>query len=146
MRRTLALLCCVASLAACGRDSPLGFRLPDGRADAGREAFVALRCNACHDVHGSDVEHLGGVVRVTLGGQTTRVHTYGELVTSIINPSHRIAPPNRAEGATAAGESLMSYAYLNDVMTVRQLVDLVAFLQPTYEIVQPPPVRWAAYQ
>jgi hypothetical protein len=39
----------------------------------------------------------------------------------------------------------MSLAYLNDVMTVQQLVDLVAFLQPTYEVVQPPPVRWALY-
>jgi hypothetical protein len=40
----------------------------------------------------------------------------------------------------------MSFVYLNDVMTVQQLVDLVAFLQPTYTIVQPPPPRWAIYQ
>lgn len=146
MRKPLTLLCCVMALAGCGRESPLGFRLPDGSADAGQRAFVALRCNACHDVSGVDVEYLDGVAHVPLGGQTTRVITYGELVTSIINPSHRIAPPNRAEGATAEGESLMSFAYLNDVMTVQQLVDLVAFLQPTYKIVQPPPPRWAMYQ
>jgi hypothetical protein len=40
----------------------------------------------------------------------------------------------------------MSYAYLNEVMTVQQLVDLVAFLQPTYQVVPPPVSRWAMYQ
>lgn len=146
MLKKLGLLCCVMALAACGRQSPVGFRLPDGGAEAGREAFVELRCNSCHDVHGVAIEHLGGLTRVTLGGDTTRVRTYGELVTSIINPSHKIAPPNRGEGATAEGESLMTYAYLNEVMTVQQLIDLVAFLQPTYRLVQPPPVRWSVYQ
>jgi hypothetical protein len=135
----------VAALAACGANSPFGFRLPDGDAAAGQQAFVDLRCNACHEVTGVAAAHPQAIVRVPLGGQTTRVHTYGELVTSIINPSHKIAAPNRAEGATPQGDSLMSYAYLNDVMTVQQLVDLVAFLQPTYELVQPPAVRWALY-
>ena len=147
MRTTLGLLCCVMSLTACGRQSSVGFRLPDGNAAAGQAAFVVLRCNACHEVRAANIEHLGGsIAHVPLGGETTRVRTYGELVTSIINPSHRIAPPNRNDRATPQGESLMSYAYLNDVMTVQQLVDLVAFLQPTYEIVQPPPVKWAIYQ
>ena len=40
----------------------------------------------------------------------------------------------------------MSYACLNEVMTVQQLVDLVAFLQPTYEIVPPLAAKWAVYQ
>jgi sulfur-oxidizing protein SoxX len=146
MRKILALFSCVLALTACGRESAFGFRLPDGNAEAGREAFVALRCNSCHEVHGVALEHLGGLTQVGLGGPTTRVRTYGELVTSIINPSHRIAPIHRDQGAAVEGESVMSYAYLNDVMTVQQLVDVVAFLQPTYQVVQPPPVRWALYQ
>jgi hypothetical protein len=145
MSKVIAVVPVLAALAACGADSSLGFRLPDGDAAAGRKAFVELRCNACHEVTGVPIEYLEGVVRVTLGGQTTHVKTYGELVTSIINPSHRIAPPNRLEGATAEGTSLMSFAYLNEVMTVQQLVDLVAFLEPTYEVVRPP-VRWSTYQ
>jgi hypothetical protein len=38
----------------------------------------------------------------------------------------------------------MSIVYLNDVMTVRQLTDLVAFLQGSYEVVPPPmkPSYW----
>lgn len=146
MRKKWGLLCCVLALAACGRQSPIGFRLPDGNADSGRAAFVSLRCNSCHVVEGVAIEHLGGPAHVVLGGETTRIRTYGELVTSIINPSHKIAPVNRAEGATAEGESLMSYAYLNDVLTVQELIDLVAFLQPTYRIVPPPSPRWAMYQ
>lgn len=146
MWKIIALTPLFLVLAACGPQSPLGFRLPDGDPAAGQQAFVALRCNSCHEVSGVAVEYLEGVAHVPLGGQTTAVKTYGELVTSIINPSHRIAPLHRDDGATAEGESLMTFAYLNEVMTVQQLVDLVAFLQPTYEVVQPPSARWAVYQ
>lgn len=146
MWKSLALLLGLTALTACSRESPFGFRLPDGDAAAGQKAFVDLRCNVCHEVSGTSIEYLEGVAHVPLGGKTTHVRTYGELVTSIINPSHKIAPPHRDAGATLNGQSLMTYAYLNDVMTVQQVVDLVAFLEPTYQIVQPPPVRWATYQ
>jgi hypothetical protein len=145
MRKVLALVPSLVLLAACGPQSSFGFRLPDGNASAGRQAFVDLRCNVCHEVQGESVEYLEGIARVPLGGPTTRVKTYGELVTSIINPSHRIAPPQRDAGAVHRGESVMTYTYLNEVMTVQQLVDLVAFIQPTYKFVQPPAVRWALY-
>ena len=146
MRKTVALLPCLTAIVACSPESPFGFRLPDGDPAAGQKAFVDLRCNACHDVAGVPVEYLEGIAHVTLGGETAHLRTYGELVTSIINPSHKIAPRDRQSGATAEGQSLMSYAYLNEIMTVQQLVDLVAFLQPTYEVVVPPPAKWAVYQ
>jgi hypothetical protein len=127
-------------LAGCGQKSGLGFRLPDGDAKRGREAFIALRCNACHHVAGLDLPQQGaGAADVALGGRTIHVKTYGELVTAIINPSHRIAPgypENRV--TTSDGQSLMALAYLNDVMTVQQLIDLVAFLQSSYEVMPPP--------
>jgi len=146
MWKPMALFSCLVTLAACTVESPFGFRLPDGDAATGRQAFLDLKCNSCHEVRGIALEQSSGLAHVTLGGQTTRVRTYGELVTSIINPSHKIAPPHRADGATAEGVSLMSFTYLNDVMTVQQLVDLVAFLQPTYEVVQPPiEGRWYVY-
>jgi mono/diheme cytochrome c family protein len=127
-------------MAGCGQKSGVGFRLPDGDPARGREAFLALRCNACHHVAGLDLANQGnGAANVALGGQTVRVKNYGELVTAIINPSHRIAPgyPVR-QLATADGRSLMALAYLNDVMTVQQLIDLVAFLQSSYEVTPPP--------
>ena len=145
MWKSIALLPWLAALAACSPKSPFGFRLPDGDAAAGRQAFVDLGCNACHEVAGVPIEYLEGITRVPLGGKTTHVKTYGELVTSIINPSHKIAPQHRERGAVLEGESVMTYLYLNQVMTVQELVDLVAFLQPTYEVVQPTPVQWALY-
>ena len=146
MRKSVALLAWLPALAACTAESSFGFRLPDGDAVAGRQAFVYLGCNACHEVAGVPIEHLDGIVRVQLGGKTTHLRTYGELVTSIINPSHKIAARNRGGDAVLDGESVMTYLYLNQVMTVQELVDLVAFLQPTYAVVPPPATKWATYQ
>jgi len=145
MRKCIALLSCLTALAACTPQSPFGFHLPDGDAEAGRDAFVNLGCNACHEVAGVPIEYLEGITRIKLGGETTHLRTYGELVTSIINPSHKIGPEHRARGAVLDGESVMTYLYLNQIMTVQELVDLVAFLQPTYEVVPPPPGRWPIY-
>jgi mono/diheme cytochrome c family protein len=146
MRTPVGLVLLALVTAACSRESPFGFRLPEGDAERGRAAFVALSCNSCHEVEGIAIEYREGLANVQLGGQTTRVKTYGELVTSIINPSHRIAPRERDTGVLPDGQSVMSAAYLNDVMTVQQLVDLVAFLEGTYDVVPPPaPVYWYVY-
>lgn len=140
MKRFLAIVACASILAACGPapESARGFRLPDGNAQAGLQTFRQLECHACHDV--PDVEppaESAIATRVALGGEVTRVRTYGDLVTSIINPSHRLAPGYRPDDVTEGGRSLMEGAYLNEVMTVQQLVDLVAYLQPLYEV-RPP--------
>jgi len=138
---SLALMISIIAIASgCspGAVSERGFRLPDGDADRGRESFVSLQCNACHQIDGLDLPFLGtGASNVTLGGEVTRVRTYGELVTSIINPSHRLAP-GYADEVLADGESRMTLANINDAMTIAQLIDIVAFLQPQYEVVLPP--------
>ena len=134
------ITCLIAITAGCtpGAESERGFRLPDGDADRGREAFVSLQCNACHQIDGLDMPFLGtGAANVTLGGEVTRVRTYGELVTSVINPSHRMAP-GYANETLADGESIMTLANVNEAMTIAQLIDIVAFLQPQYEVVLPP--------
>jgi hypothetical protein len=135
----LLLLLSAAACGGCSRESGVGFRLPDGDAERGRAAYVELRCHSCHHIEGVPIPHAGeGLADVALGGPTARVKTYGELVTAIINPSHKLSPRYREEQVAANGESLMSYAFLNDVMTVQQLIDLVAFLQGTYEVLPPP--------
>jgi hypothetical protein len=141
----IAVLLLCAGAAGCAPESPVGFRLPDGDPAAGRAAFVELGCNACHQVDGVDMPFTGiGAASVTLGGPTTWVKTHGELVTAIINPSHKISRRYAPEIVALEGESLMSFAYLNDVLTVRQLIDIVAFLQDSYEVVPPPlkPHHW----
>lgn len=112
--------------------------MPEGNARAGLEAFQELECHACHDVEGLEPPVDSALdTRVALGGQVTRVKTYAELVTSIINPSHRLAPGYREADMTEDGQSRMEAAYLNEVMTVRELVDIVAYLQPLYEVKPP---------
>lgn len=122
-------------LASCQADpkSPAGFRLPDGDVERGRVAFVALGCPTCHAVPGADVPPPTAttVSPVTLGGEVSIVKTDGELVTSILLPSHRIAPVVAAELQKLGGVSPMPPNY-QDAMTVRQLVDVVAFLQSRY--------------
>ncbi len=136
----LAIALSAAALQACATGSGRGVHLPRGDADRGREAFVDLRCHVCHEVAGFDPPTpIVAATRVVLGGQTTHVRSYGDLVTSIANPSHRLARGYPPETVAVDGVALMSLIYLNDVMTVQQLVDLVAFLQMGYEVV--PPIR-----
>jgi hypothetical protein len=85
-----------------------------------------------------------GPVMVVLGGGVTRVKSYGELVTSIINPSHRLARRHPAGKISQEGQSLMTP--YNDVMTVTQLIDLVAFLQAQYDVVPRPGYQYRVYK
>ena len=130
------------SVACDDRSWGRAIHLPQGDANRGREAFVDLRCHVCHEVDGFDPPTpIVAETRVRLGGQSLRVKTYNDLVTSIANPSHRLARGYPPETVAVEGVSLMSLIYLNDVMTVQQLVDLVAFLQARYEVVAPPRIK-----
>ena len=135
--RTLLAAGLLLGLLGCdtGPKSAKGFTLPEGDAERGQAAFVHFRCYDCHSVPGVDtpVSEEPDQVVVRLGGKVTRVKSYGELVTSIINPSHRLATGYAANlVATREGQSRMTN--YNDVMTVSQLIDLVAFLQAHFEL------------
>jgi len=130
----------VVTLQGCAQESD-GFALPEGDITAGKQTFVSLGCNGCHSV--ADIEHtpipaqierlgqeVSATVNVPLGGQTTRYRTQGELVASVINPTHKMS--RRYDRSAATTTSPMVSA--NEVMTVQQLIDLVAFLQQEYEI------------
>ena len=95
-----------------------------------------MHCNQCHTIQNEELPAIPGFEPfVELGGAVTRVKTYGELVTAIINPSHKLAEGYPLEEITKDGESaMMNYNY---IMTVQQLVDVVAFLQPHYQVVIP---------
>jgi len=131
---TAALL--LPALYGCvpGPTSGKGFTLPAGDAKQGEQDFVSLQCHACHSVTGVELPEIAAEVepKVELGGKVPRISTYGELVTSIINPSHKLARGYTAETVAEGGKSRMKN--YNDVLTVQQLTDLVMFLQPRYEL------------
>jgi len=133
------LVVAVAVLGGCERDrmSERGFSLPAGNPVAGRDTFQYMQCHQCHTIEGEDFPVIEGLdpPYVELGGAVTRVKSYGELVTAIINPSHKLASGYAEEVVSDDGESNM-YTY-NRYMTVQELVDLVMFLQPHYDVVVP---------
>lgn len=134
-------------LAACDISTGPGdeFTLPEGDADRGRDAFVSLQCTTCHQIKDLQLPppQAEGPVTIVLGGSVTRVRSYGELVTAIINPSHKLARGFPVDTVSEDGQSLM--AVYNDVMTVSQLIDLVTFLQSRYEKIERPGYRYPTY-
>jgi sulfur-oxidizing protein SoxX len=120
-----------------GPKSGRGFRMPDGDPEKGKIAFTDLKCHECHTVKGVELPTPSGTaeVMVMLGGDTYQIHTYGDLVTSIINPSHRIVRGYPKEAVEKDGKSKM--LNFNSTMTVQQMIDLVAFLQSHYKFVPP---------
>jgi sulfur-oxidizing protein SoxX len=137
MQRLLAVIAVFGALllAACtpGKESPIGFSLPEGDPAIGQETFVALQCNACHST--PDIEQLAqrdGGISIALGGEVGRVKTYADLVTSVINPSHRLAVGHPPTMVALGTESRMRN--YNETMTVEQLINLVAYLQPHYKV------------
>jgi len=134
------LLTSLLALSACDQEARLnakGFRLPDGDAQTGREVFLYMQCNQCHTIEGMQLPVIPGKKPpyVELGGTVTHVKSYGELVTAIIYPSHKLADGYAEEVVSTDGESNM-YTY-NRHMTVQELIDLVTFLQPQYDVVVP---------
>ena len=132
---SLIALCALTCLAACDRDTQGhgDIHLPEGDAARGKMLFVSLGCVSCHSVIGAELPEPAetGPVRVLLGSHTGLKMSYGQLVTSIVNPSHRLSPRHRKDRVSKDGESLMTF--YNDVLTVTQLTDLVAFLQAHYK-------------
>jgi len=100
--------------------------LPVGQPDAGRDAFVALNCVACHTV-AWDQElpaPTSGLQAPELGVDVTYVGP-GGLASSIVAPSHHVSEKYRQAGA---GDKSPMPPY-SETMTIRQLADIVAYLQ-----------------
>jgi len=148
----IGVLVFILLLGACTQEQVAnrGFSLPPGEAENGEVLFSSYGCISCHTLAGTDFA--GGEWRLTegegiaveLGGETSKVQTYGDLVTSIINPSHRIAKGYpRDQISSEDGESKM--AYYNDIMTVEELIDLVTFLKSKYVLRSYPKTYYPYY-
>jgi hypothetical protein len=125
--------------AGCTYNPTFGFPVEEGSIEGGRQAFIDHRCHQCHTVAGVRLPELAGASSplFELGGETSSLKAYSELVTSIVNPDHRISERYREEilrQTIPPLESPMPMAHI-ETMTVRQLIDLVAFLDSRYILI-----------
>ena len=134
------LLALVAALvSACAYTPIFGFPAETGDVGAGRQAFTDHRCHQCHAVAGVRLPPLAGAPEplLELGGETLYVKSYADLMTSIINPDHRISERYRDEarlrGVIPVNSPMPSPNI--DNMTVRQLIDIVTFLDSRYLLI-----------
>lgn len=111
-----------------------GFVLPPGDSELGQAAFVELGCVSCHTVNGVVFDSplaLNRQISFPLGGEVTRVKTYGELVTSIIHPSDSIDEKVLEELQVNGKSPMPEY---QRQMTLEQLSNLVHFLRDHYRV------------
>ena len=104
--------------------------LPSGDIAAGRQAFLDLRCTACHAVSSEPdfpapvSANPGPPIDARLAGRDVSY-----LMASIMTPSHAISV-NISEELRARLEGALSpMGDFSRAMTVRQLVDLHAYLR-----------------
>lgn len=115
----------VVAAPAPQNESSLTLPLPAGDPATGREAFLALSCTSCHAVAGEAdfpapvAHHAGPELAAATAGKSP-----DEIAASIVAPSHQVTPEAHAmmEG------DLSPMGDFSDAMTVRQLVDMVAYL------------------
>ena len=139
----IVIACLLVMLVACGnkeKKMAKGFVLPSGDNEKGKQAFIELKCHRCHTVAGELLpENVDpSMVKLHLGGEVYRVKTYGQLVTSVINPNHNLSKDYLAgmdkeqrQGAQSPMPSMV------DQMTVQQMIDIVSFLNSHYVKLEP---------
>ena len=133
-------------LIACspGPESPRGFSLPEGDIVKGEQVFLKYKCLSCHSLEGFKDDSISKEFDspIPLGTTSSLVTTYAQLVTSVINPSHKLAPRAIKLQRVSNPDGSSKMAVFNDVMTVSELIDLVTFLQPKYKV---KPIQYTHY-
>ena len=126
-------------LAACSINFRPDVRVPieDGNVARGQQTFIALQCHQCHTVAGVRLPEYPGEMPLEfeLGGETTFIQSPGELMTSLMNPNHVISEEYRDQLRLEAGVPLGSPMPPIRDITVGQMLDLIAFLDSTYQLV-----------
>ena len=138
--KKFAMLSAAAFVSGCAYNPAFRFPVQEGDIDAGRQAFIDHRCHQCHSVAGVRMPPLAGASPpiLELGGETSLAKSYAELLTSVINPNHVISERYREQlllEATIPLESPMPMPHI-ERMSVRQLIDLVAFLDSRYVLIE----------
>lgn len=143
MSRTklVLLTAAIVALGACRTypdySSDFRFPVPRGDVNRGQQAFVEMGCHMCHTVDGVQLPDNTSLrpVTVVLGGDLIFAKTYGDLVTSIINPDHVISEEWLRQLPPATRREIdSSPMYVNPDMKVTELIDIVAFLNARYRL------------
>lgn len=132
----LAAMLVTGIACSSGRYSAAAFHLPgDGDATRGKAAFLELGCNNCHTVAGEDLPkpEVALQISVPLGGEVMAQVSDAYLVTSMLDPSYRLA----GDRPDHSGKSRMPH--YADRLTARQAIDIVAFLQAHYTVLKARP-------
>ena len=133
MKSTIPLVMISALLALACTPGPVEtdykatmLMLPEGQPDAGRDAFLSLGCAGCHTVAWDEElpDSRAASLGPELGLDATKLGP-GGLATSIIAPSHNVS--TKYQEMTGSGASPMR-DYSRE-MTIRQLADVVAYLE-----------------
>ena len=124
----IAAACLATALTTTAEDSyqKINLTVPEGDAAAGREAFVELMCTSCHAVQGeTDFPKPVAQVPVPVLGPEHGKLAPGKLASAMVSPSHKVSD----EVLMKTFSELSPMGDFSDAMTVRQLVDLVAYVQ-----------------
>jgi hypothetical protein len=104
--------------------------LPAGDVEAGRQAFLDLKCTTCHLVPSEPTfpkpvsANPGPPIDSRLIG-----HDLSYLATAVVSPSHEIGPEASPEVRAHLKGVMSPMGDYSNAMTVRQLIDLNAFLR-----------------
>lgn len=124
--RILGCLAVAVLAAGCG-----GGGIKAGDVAKGRQAFLDLQCNGCHEVRGESLPPPAVVPAVVLGGRRLLLPSSDELRDDILIPSSHYAVGYPSEQITRDGQSRMPD--YSKTLTDGQVADLVAFLRAHYE-------------
>jgi len=139
---SLGFLLLMLALSACTVESPAvkGFVLPDGDVALGEQVFIKYGCHGCHIIPGVDLPKIEPepALVMEIGGEVYRVKNEGELLTSVINPTHvvsqeyiaKLEDADRYDGSTPM-------PYYGDAMTITEMINLVTFLRAQYSKLMP---------
>jgi L-cysteine S-thiosulfotransferase len=134
-RVLIVLAAALPMLAGCASSSTFAFPVEQGDVAAGREAFIAHRCQRCHTIAGETLPQPAGMSfpMLQLGAAPTKIRSYADLTTSIVNPNHALSERYRQQlQQTGVPPNSPMPAESLDTMTVRELIDIVAFLGSKY--------------
>ncbi len=114
-----------------GHGTPEGWKFmwPAGNAAAGQEVFVKLECYSCHEVRGErfprpDPKAEPGKVGPELSAMAS-LHPPEYFAEAIINPSV-VIEEGKGYRAPDGKSKMPSY---NDLVTIQEVIDLVAYLK-----------------